>query len=85
MYAIVKINKKKASVIITEIDNINWEDKEIIDNSELMEKEYYLEDIIVVWDILNRRKRTIKVINLDTNNHRIIIEKKMYLTLNVIG
>ncbi len=84
MNALVIIDKKKASVIYTDINNIDWESKSIINNIDIEEKELLLEDTIDVYDILLRLHIKVKVKNLSTDRHHILINKKLFVPLHIL-
>lgn len=84
MYAIVEIKKLKGSLVLTDVSNIDWTTKEVIDKSEIIENDYYLDDNINVWDIRDKKVHMIKVKEIDTYNHRVILNKNMYLALHLL-
>lgn len=84
MYALVVLEKMKATIVLTDINNIDWEDKSIIDNTEIEENEYLLEDIISVYDTVEKTHTKVKVNELSTDIHQIIINKKLYVPLHVL-
>lgn len=84
MYAVVEFRRLRGSLILTDVSNIDWTTKEIIDQSDLIENNHYLDDNIKVWDLRDKRVHMIKVKDIDTYNHRVIIKKKMYLALHLL-
>lgn len=84
MNAIVFLNKKKATIILTEVNNIDWEEKELIDVSDIDEIEYLLDDTISVFDIEQNKSTKIKVNDLNEEKHQLIIDKKRFVALHVL-
>jgi len=84
MYALIVLEKMKATIVLTDINNINWEDKSIIDNTEIEENEYLLEDVVSVYDTIEKKHINIKVNELSTDVHQIIINKRLYVPLHVL-
>ncbi len=84
MYALVVLEKMKATIILTEINNIDWEDKSIIDNTQIEETNYLLDDKISVYDTVNKRHLKVTVNELSTDIHQIIIDKKLFIPLHVL-
>lgn len=84
MKALVILDKKRASIVVTELNNIDWEDKTVIDNSEIEEIECLLDDTISVYDIEKKKSSKIKVNDLRTDKHQIIINKKLFVVLHVL-
>jgi len=84
MYALIVLEKMKATIVLTDINNIDWENKSIIDNTEIEENEYLLEDIISVYDTVEKKHIKVKVKDLSTDIHQIIINKKLFIPLHVL-
>ena len=84
MYALVVLEKMKSTIILTEINNIDWKDKSIIDNTQIEETNYLLDDKISVYDTVNKRHLKVKVNELSTDIHQIIIDKKLFIPLHVL-
>ena len=84
MKAIVILDKKRATVVMTELNNIDWLDKSIIDNTAIQELEYLLDDTISVYDIDKKKSVEIKVNELRTEKHQMIIDKKLFVALHVL-
>jgi hypothetical protein len=84
MKALVILDKKKASIVYTDINNIDWDDKSIINNEDIDEREFLLEDVINVYDIVLRKSIKIKVKDLSTERHQLIMNKRLFVTLHVI-
>lgn len=84
MNAIVILDKKKANIVLTNIDNIDWEDKTIINNSDIDELELLLDDTVSIFDIERNSSMKIKVNYLDTDKHQLIINKKRFIALHIL-
>ena len=84
MNAIVILDKKQVSIILTEVNNIDWEEKEIIDVADIEEIKYLLDDTISVFDIQKNESIMIKVNDIKEDKHQIIIDKKRFVALHVL-
>ena len=84
MNAIVILDKKQVSIILTEVNNIDWEEKEIIDVADIEEIKYLLDDTISVFDIQKNKSIMIKVNDIEEDKHQIIIDKKRFVALHVL-
>lgn len=84
MNAIVILDKKQVSIILTEVNNIDWEEKEIIDVDDIEEMKYLLDDTISVFDIQKNKSIKIKVNDIKEDKHQLIIDKKRFVTLHVL-
>jgi len=84
MNAIVILNKRCGTLIYTPVNNIDWVDKQIIDSTDIIEQEYVLNDTIQVFDIEKNLSDNVRVNDLDTSKHQLIIDKKRFVTLHIL-
>lgn len=80
-----KILQLLTTLTITNIYNINSEDKSIIDNNKIEQITKKYNDYLEIWDITTEEYKSIQVVELSINNHYIHYNNNKYKILNMIS
>lgn len=82
---LIEIEKVYVNLILTDCDNIDWNDKSIIDISKLKDFKMKRNQELFIIDRENISEiKKIKVKDLNIKNHQIILGEKRWIPLHII-
>lgn len=84
MICFVQIEKVYLNLIMTDSDNIDWNDKSIIDVSKLKDIKIKREQQVMVVDRQINEVKTILVKDIDLKSHQIVLGAKRWIPLHII-
>lgn len=84
METTIIFENKTVNVILTQVNNIDWVDKTVINSEGIDELNYLSETTIKIFDIIKRVSVDIKVSKLNQDKHQVIIDGKLYVVLHII-
>lgn len=84
METTIIFENKTVNVILTQVNNVDWVDKTVINSEGIDELNYLSETTIKIFDIIKRVSVDIKVSKLNQDKHQVIIDGKLYVVLHII-
>lgn len=70
---------------LTEINNVDMENRCVIDNSKVFIMTFNDHDIISVFDVIENERITIDIENVSLYDNRLIINEKLYHILHMLS